>query len=120
MKILLYKYLGYKRREPIVANLQKSRAENANGFKATSKIKTIQKGLNPMSKPFYIGAFGKLREAIITFGVCLDRPSVRTAQLGSHWTNFQKNCHLNFFFFRKSAEKTQLSFKSDKNNGYFT
>ena len=47
--------------------------------------------------------------------VCL---SVRTEQLGSHWTNFDETWYLNRF--RKSAEKIQVLLKSDKNNGYFS
>ena len=47
--------------------------------------------------------------------VCL---SVHTEQLSSHWTDFRETSYLSIFliFF----EKIQLSFKSDKNNGYFT
>jgi hypothetical protein len=43
---------------------------------------------------------------------------VRMEQLGSHWTDFHEILYLNIF--RKSAEKIQVSLKSDKNNGYFT
>ena len=39
-------------------------------------------------------------------------------QLGSHWTDFYETSYFNFF--RKSVEKTQVSFKYDNNNGYFT
>ena len=45
-------------------------------------------------------------------------PSVRMEQLGSHWTDFYEIWYLNIF--RKSAEKIQVSLKSDKSNGYFT
>ena len=38
-------------------------------------------------------------------------------QRGSHWTNFQENLYV--IIFRKSAQKIQVSLKSDKNNGYF-
>jgi len=45
------------------------------------------------------------------------RPSVRTEQLGSHWTDF----HEIFKSFQKSVEKIQVSLTSDnKTNGYFT
>ena len=39
-------------------------------------------------------------------------------QLGSHWTKFYEIWYLRIF--RKSVEKIQVSFKSDKANGYFT
>jgi hypothetical protein len=39
-------------------------------------------------------------------------------QLGSHWTDCNETWYLNFS--RKSAEKIQVSLKSDKKNGYFT
>ena len=40
--------------------------------------------------------------------------SVRTEQLGSHWTDFHEIWHLSIF--RKSVEIIQVSLKSDKNN----
>ena len=46
------------------------------------------------------------------------RPSVRMEQLGCHWTDFVEILYL--VFFRKSAEKIQVSLESDKNNGYST
>jgi len=46
------------------------------------------------------------------------RSSVRMVQLGFHWTDFHEIWYLKIF--RKSAEKIQVSSKSDKNNGYFT
>jgi hypothetical protein len=45
------------------------------------------------------------------------RHSVRMGQLGSHWTNFHEILYLRIFF-RNSVEKTDVSLKSDKNNGY--
>jgi len=39
-------------------------------------------------------------------------------QLGSHWTDFHEILYLSIF--RKFVEKTQVSLKSGKNNGYFT
>jgi hypothetical protein len=45
-------------------------------------------------------------------------PFVRMEQLGSHWTDFHEIMYLNIF--RKSIEKIQVSFKSNKSNGYFT
>jgi hypothetical protein len=35
----------------------------------------------------FLGAFAKLRKATISFVMCV-RLSVRTEQLGSHWTDF--------------------------------
>jgi len=39
-------------------------------------------------------------------------------ELGSHWTDFRKICYM--CIFRKSVEKIQVSWKSKRNNGYFT
>ena len=39
-------------------------------------------------------------------------------EFGSHWTDFNAICYLNIF--RKSKKKIQISWKSDKNNDYFT
>jgi hypothetical protein len=47
--------------------------------------------------------------------VCL---TIRIEQLGSHQMDFHEICYL--VIFGKSVEKIQHSFKSDKNNGYFT
>jgi hypothetical protein len=46
------------------------------------------------------------------------RPSIFMEQLGSHWMDFHENWYS--IIFRKSFEKSQISFKSDKNNGRFT
>jgi hypothetical protein len=46
------------------------------------------------------------------------RPSVRMKQLGPKWTDFHEMWYLSIF--RKTAEKIQVSLKSDKNKGYFT
>jgi hypothetical protein len=46
-----------------------------------------------------------------------DRLSVRVEQLGSCWTDFHENWYLSIF--RKSVEKIQVLFKSDKNNWHF-
>ena len=63
---------------------------------------------------FVLGAFPKLRKATISFVVSV-RPSVRpsvclsvrTEQLGSHWTDFDKIGYLSIF--RKSVQKIQVS-----------
>jgi hypothetical protein len=65
-------------------------------------------------RPF-LCAFAELLEATISFVMCL---SVCMEQLGSHWTDFHGIRYLSIF--RKSVEKIQVSFKSDKNNGYCT
>jgi hypothetical protein len=44
------------------------------------------------------------------------RLSLRTEQLDSHWTGFHEIIYVNTE--RKSANKIQVSLKSDKNNGY--
>jgi hypothetical protein len=63
-----------------------------------------------------LGAFEKFRKATISF-VMPVRLSVRM-ELGSHLKDIRQVWHLSIF--RKSAEKIQVSLKSDKNNGYFT
>ena len=45
-------------------------------------------------------------------------PSVRMEQLGSQWTDFHEIWYL--CIFRQSAEKVQISLKSEENYGYFT
>jgi hypothetical protein len=64
-----------------------------------------------------LGSFAKLRKAVASFvmsvcpsvlSVCPSVLSVRTQQLVFHWTDF---------FFRKSAQKIQVSLTSDNNNG---
>jgi len=64
-----------------------------------------------------LSTFEKFRKAAVNFimYVCL---SVRTEQLGSHWTDFHEISYLSIF--RKSVGTIQLLVKSDKNNGYFT
>jgi len=39
-------------------------------------------------------------------------------QFGTNWTDFHEIFYLGIF--RKSAEKIQVSLKSDNNNGYLT
>ena len=46
------------------------------------------------------------------------RPSVRMKQLGSYWRNFHEIWYLKVF--RKSAQKSQVSSKFDKNSPYCT
>jgi hypothetical protein len=43
--------------------------------------------------------------------------TVRMEKLDSHWTDFYESMY--FSIFRKSVEKSEVSLKSDKNNGYF-
>ena len=45
--------------------------------------------------------------------VCL---SAHMEQIGFHWADFYEILY--FRIFRKSVEEIQVSFKSDKNNGY--
>jgi hypothetical protein len=61
-----------------------------------------------------LGAYAKLRKAIISFVIF---PSVRFEQLDLHWTDFIENSYLSIF--RKSVDKIGVALKSD-NNGYFT
>jgi len=49
--------------------------------------------------------------------ISLVRPSVSMEQLGFHWRDFHEIRYLNIF--TKSVDRIPISFKSDKNNGYF-
>jgi hypothetical protein len=65
---------------------------------------------------WFLGAFTKLRNATVSFVI-----SVRL----SAWNNSAPITRISTKFlylviFRKSIEKTQVSLKSDKNNGHFT
>jgi len=59
----------------------------------------------------------QLGKATISFVMSVG-PSVRMQLLGSHWMDFHEILDLSFF--RKSAQKSQFSSKSEKNDGYFT
>jgi hypothetical protein len=65
---------------------------------------------------FFLGAFEKLRKAIISFimSVC----PVRIEQLGSNWTDFYETLYLRFF--QKLVEAIQISLEYDKNDGLLT
>jgi hypothetical protein len=54
-----------------------------------------------------LGAFPKLRKATISF-VMTVRPSIRMAQLGSHWEDFIMKLDMGRFFEKKNVEKTQV------------
>jgi len=71
----------------------------------------------------FLGTFVKFQKGTISFvmsvcpylRVCL---SVRMEQLNSQWKDIHKIWCL--IIFRKPVEKTQVSLKSEKKNGYFT
>jgi len=62
----------------------------------------------------FSGVFAKLLKATISFitSVCA---SVRTEQLGSHWTDFHEIWHSTIFW--KPVEEIHVSLISDRNNG---
>ena len=69
----------------------------------------------------FIGAFAKLRKAIISCAMSVRpsvRPSARLEQLGSHCTDFHEIWYLSIF--QNYVENFQVSLTSDKNKGYFT
>jgi len=74
----------------------------------------------PHGKNFwsFAGAFAKLREVTISFVMSVRLSAHRHEHFSYHYTDFQKILYLNFF--RKYAEKIQVSLKPDKDNGYFT
>ena len=57
------------------------------------------------------------RKEIIGFDIYVC-PSVRTEQLGFHWTDFHEIWYLRIFII--SVGKVRVTLKSDKSNGYFT
>jgi hypothetical protein len=65
----------------------------------------------------FLGVFARLRKATISFVVSF-HPSLRTEQLGSHWTDFHEIWYLNIF--EKSVQKIEVLLKSDKNDWHFT
>ena len=67
----------------------------------------------PFQAYSFLGAFAELRKATISFV-----KSVRMEQLGSHCTDFHEIWYLSIF--RKSVERIQDSWKSDKTKWYFT
>jgi hypothetical protein len=67
--------------------------------------------------PVSLGTFSELRKATISFVMCV-RPSVRMEQLDCHWTDIYVILYLSIC--QNLLEKTQISLKSDNNDGYFT
>ena len=81
----------------------------------TSRV--FYKQCSTLARDAILGAFAKLGKATISFVMSV-RLSVRMEQLGSHWTEFHKIRNLRII--RKYVEKTELSLKSDKKNGYLS
>jgi hypothetical protein len=79
-----------------VASVNQTRPHCVNQMEETHSKPLATKGHH------FIGAFAKLRKATISF-VMLVRPSVRTEQLGSHWSYFIEIWYLRIF--RKYFEK---------------
>jgi hypothetical protein len=74
---------------------------------------------NSMSR--FLGEHAILRKAntSIVMSVCLPaRLPIRMEQFGFHWTDFRNTLYLSIF--QKPVEKIRVSFKPDRNNGYFT
>jgi len=65
----------------------------------------------------FLGALQNSGDRILALSYLIVCPSVRMEQLGLHWRDFHEILY--FCGFRKSREKTQVSWKSDNNNGYF-
>ena len=66
---------------------------------------------------FSLGAFAKLRKAIIRLVMCVC-PSVNNDQFDSQCTDFHEILYL--IIFRKFAEENYVALKFDKNNRYLT
>jgi hypothetical protein len=88
-------------------------------------IKTVLCSIRSLQQTplyLYLGAFAKLRKAIVSFLISV-RPSYcaylcRREQLGSHWTDVHRILYLRIF--PKPVEEMYVWLKYDKNNGYFT
>jgi len=63
-----------------------------------------------------LGAFVKLLEVTISF-IMFVCPSARNSSASNGWIFMKCNT---LSIFRKSVKKIHVSFKSDKNKGYFT
>ena len=64
----------------------------------------------------FLDAFAKLRRVTVRFVMSVRLPACEiSAQTGRGFVEFDTD----FFFFRKSVEKIELSLKSDKKNGHF-
>jgi len=81
--------------------------------KANSEFASLLRYWNPD-----LGAFEKLRKAIISFASISVRPSVRTEKLGSQWKDFNEKLYLNIF--RKSVDKFQISLQCGSIKGFCT
>jgi len=70
----------------------------------------------------FLGPFAKLRKRLLASPCLSVRPSARLSllveKLSSHWTDFHEIRYLSIF--RETAEKIQVSLKSNKSNGYMT
>ena len=67
---------------------------------------------------FSLGAFAKLRKAIISFVMSVFRPSIHLSLSGYHWTDFHEIWYLSIF--PKFVDKFFFWLKSDKNKRHFT
>ena len=76
----------HKKKKTTNSNLMKIPPVAAVLFHAGRHINTDSERLAQVSG-FFVGAFAKLPKATISV-VMFVRPSVRTEQLGSHWTDF--------------------------------
>jgi hypothetical protein len=66
----------------------------------------------------FLGVFAKLRQATISVIVSLSLSVPPHGTTRFRLDGFSWN--LMFYYYRKSVEKNQVSFKSEKNNGYLT
>ena len=67
---------------------------------------------------FFLIVFTKLRKSPLVVVIPVRPSSLRTQQLGSHWTDFHEIWHLNIF--REIVEKVQVSLKPEMNIIFFT
>ena len=87
------------------------------GLEVKLAVLVIKKFRVRVSSQTFWRAFAKLQKRQINYTISL-RPSVRTEQLDSLWTDFHEILYSSIF--RKSVGEIQVSPNSDKNNGYFT
>jgi len=79
--------------------------------------RNFEEKISRNNKLIFLGTLTELRKLAISFfmSFCL---FVFTDKLGSQWKDFHEIWYLNIF--RKSAEKIQVSFISDKNCRYLS
>jgi len=93
-------------------------ARSKSQYRPPFEMKAVYRYLSEIDKSTlknvqFLGAFVKLRKATISFFM-----AVRVEQIVSYWTDFHEILCLGIF--RKTAEKSEVSLKCNKNSGRVT